>query len=417
MRAADRVEAEQEDYAWTIAREGSKTIREARREPPRAATILRLARGRGDGNSPAKRCRSTCRPDRRTAWATTSGARSASSSRSRRSTIHWRWPRTNRPRSRRRQCGGHQARIRHSAVGFAAGARSAGGGPAARTFQRRDRLRTRRLATALVTDPRVRMVTRSPAASTPASRLRGHAGIKKLSMELGSNSPVIVLPDADLGRAAAGYRRGRVRAGGAELPGCPARVRPRARSTTTFKSRFIEHVARSTAGSSLDEASRRVRHDQPTARRDGSSPGFSEADAQGARVLAGGRSARARSCGRRSSRTFPPGCGSTARRPMVRSLSLYRWRRSTRPSSARTPSVRIARGDFHRICEDAFTAVQRLAVGGRHRERLDRLSARCHAVWRHEAQWHRPRRDALRGRGDDRNARRLLQSPGVELVS
>ena len=43
MRAADRVEAGQEEYAWAIASEGSKTIREARREPPRAATILRLS--------------------------------------------------------------------------------------------------------------------------------------------------------------------------------------------------------------------------------------------------------------------------------------------------------------------------------------------------------------------------------------
>ena len=47
MRAADRIEAAQDEYAWAIAREGSKTIREARREPPRAATILRLAAEEG----------------------------------------------------------------------------------------------------------------------------------------------------------------------------------------------------------------------------------------------------------------------------------------------------------------------------------------------------------------------------------
>jgi len=34
------------------------------------------------------------------------------------------------------------------------------------------------------------------------------AGIKKLSMELGSNSPVIVMPDADLERAAAAVSAG-----------------------------------------------------------------------------------------------------------------------------------------------------------------------------------------------------------------
>ena len=35
-RLADRIDAAQEEYAELIAREGSKTIREARREPPRA---------------------------------------------------------------------------------------------------------------------------------------------------------------------------------------------------------------------------------------------------------------------------------------------------------------------------------------------------------------------------------------------
>ena len=47
MRGGDRIEAQQDDYASTIAREGSKTIREARREPLRAATILRLAAEEG----------------------------------------------------------------------------------------------------------------------------------------------------------------------------------------------------------------------------------------------------------------------------------------------------------------------------------------------------------------------------------
>jgi glyceraldehyde-3-phosphate dehydrogenase (NADP+) len=47
MRAADRLEANREEYAWAIAREGSKTIREARREPPRAAAVLRLAAEEG----------------------------------------------------------------------------------------------------------------------------------------------------------------------------------------------------------------------------------------------------------------------------------------------------------------------------------------------------------------------------------
>ncbi|HKI57784.1 MAG TPA: aldehyde dehydrogenase family protein [Trueperaceae bacterium] len=42
-RAADRLEAEQEDFARLIAREGIKTIREARQEANRAADTLRLS--------------------------------------------------------------------------------------------------------------------------------------------------------------------------------------------------------------------------------------------------------------------------------------------------------------------------------------------------------------------------------------
>src|SRR5205085_79160 len=44
---ADRIEARQEEYARAIAREGSKTIREARREPPRAAAVLRQSAEEG----------------------------------------------------------------------------------------------------------------------------------------------------------------------------------------------------------------------------------------------------------------------------------------------------------------------------------------------------------------------------------
>jgi acyl-CoA reductase-like NAD-dependent aldehyde dehydrogenase len=43
MRAAALVEAQKDDYARTVALEGSKTIREAQREPLRVEAILRLS--------------------------------------------------------------------------------------------------------------------------------------------------------------------------------------------------------------------------------------------------------------------------------------------------------------------------------------------------------------------------------------
>ena len=57
------------------------------------------------------------------------------------------------------------------------------------------------LGDALVSDPRVRKIsfTGSTATGTHISRI---AGVKKLSLELGASSPVVVLPDADLDLAA-----------------------------------------------------------------------------------------------------------------------------------------------------------------------------------------------------------------------
>jgi glyceraldehyde-3-phosphate dehydrogenase (NADP+) len=50
---------------------------------------------------------------------------------------------------------------------------------------------------ALVTDRRVRMISFTGGAKTGTEILK-RAGLKKVSLELGSNSPVIVMPDADL---------------------------------------------------------------------------------------------------------------------------------------------------------------------------------------------------------------------------
>ena len=53
---------------------------------------------------------------------------------------------------------------------------------------------------ALTSDPRVRALSFTGGIET-GERIMRIAGMKKLSMELGSNSPVIVMPDADLERA------------------------------------------------------------------------------------------------------------------------------------------------------------------------------------------------------------------------
>ena len=63
------------------------------------------------------------------------------------------------------------------------------------------------LGDALVTDPRVRKVSFTGSTAT-GQRITQVAGIKKLSLELGSSCPVVVLPDADIELAASAVAAG-----------------------------------------------------------------------------------------------------------------------------------------------------------------------------------------------------------------
>jgi acyl-CoA reductase-like NAD-dependent aldehyde dehydrogenase len=63
------------------------------------------------------------------------------------------------------------------------------------------------LGDALVSDPRVRKVSFTGSTAT-GERITRVAGIKKLSLELGASSPVVILPDADIDRAASAVAAG-----------------------------------------------------------------------------------------------------------------------------------------------------------------------------------------------------------------
>src|SRR5262249_26418523 len=65
----------------------------------------------------------------------------------------------------------------------------------------------RSLGDALVTDPRVRKVSFTGSTAT-GQRITQIAGIKKLSLELGSSCPVVILPDADVELAASAVAAG-----------------------------------------------------------------------------------------------------------------------------------------------------------------------------------------------------------------
>lgn len=250
VRAAARLEARAEEYAWTIAREGSKTIREARREPPRAATILRLC------GEEARRL---------------SGA-----------TL----PFDLRPGSERRV--GYYVRVpvgivaaitpfndplavaAHKvapalAAGNAVVLKPATATPFSAIALAHDLLeaglppgrlsvitgRGPEVGEAMARDPRVRLLAFTGGVET-GQRLARVAGIKKLAMELGSNSPVIVMPDADLDRAVPAIAAGAFAQAGQNCLGVQ-RVIVHERVFDVFADRFVQHVRTLKAGASTDE--------------------------------------------------------------------------------------------------------------------------------------------------------------------
>jgi len=285
MKAADRIDARQDEYAWAIAREGSKTIREARREPPRAATILRLSAEEG----------------RRLAGETL--------------------PFDIRPGSENRV--GYYFRVPVGVVAAIApfndplavaahkvGPALAAGNavvikPASATplsaFRLAEDLRAAGLPAGrlnvvagsgeeigypLVTHPRVRMVTFTGGVAA-GDRIARTAGLKKLSMELGSNSPVIVQPDARIDRAIPAIASGAFAQAGQNCLGVQ-RVFVHESAYDSFREQFVRHTLGLTAGSSLDETTDvcAMIDDAQAARVES---WIDEAIGRGARLLAGGR--------------------------------------------------------------------------------------------------------------------------------
>jgi glyceraldehyde-3-phosphate dehydrogenase (NADP+) len=285
MRAADRIEATQDEYAWAIAREGSKTIREARREPPRAATILRLAAEEG----------------RRLAGETLPFDSRAGSEN--RVGYYFRFPAGivaaitpfNDPLAMVAHKAGPAIAAGNavvlkpssatplSALRFAADLLAAGL-PSGRLNVVTGAGEV--LGPALVTDPRVRVVTFTGGVAT-GEEITRLAGIKKLSMELGSNSPVIVLADADLHRAVPAVVSGAFAQAGQNCLGVQ-RVFVHEAVYDRFRQRLLEQTGRLRSGWSLDEETDVCAMiNERQARRLES--WIQEAVSHGARVLVGGR--------------------------------------------------------------------------------------------------------------------------------
>lgn len=104
----------------------------------------------------------------------------------------------------------------------------------------------------LVTHPDVRMVSFTGGVST-GEQIARHAGLKKVSMELGSNSPVIVLRDADMDEAVASSVSGAFWAAGQNCLGVQ-RIYIEEEVFEVFKSKFTEETKKYKVGDKLSES-------------------------------------------------------------------------------------------------------------------------------------------------------------------
>jgi len=284
MRAAARIDAHAEDYARDIAAEGSKTIREARREPPRAANLLRFSADEGRrlaGQTLPFDCRAGSENRVGYYYRVPVGVVAAITPFNDPLAVptHKVGPALAagnavvlKPSPVTPLSAFHLARDLMEA-GLPAGRLSVVTGP------------DEEVGGALVRDPRVRLISFGGGVTT-GEKIARAAGIKKLVMELGSNSPVIVLPDADLDRAVRAISAGAFAQAGQNCLGVQ-RVFIQRYVYGAFTARFLEQVATLKAGSSRDETTDvcAMISEAQAARVEG---WVAEAVSKGARVLAGG---------------------------------------------------------------------------------------------------------------------------------
>lgn len=101
----------------------------------------------------------------------------------------------------------------------------------------------------LVTHPAIRMVSFTGGLET-GEDIAKKAGLKKISMELGSNSPVIVLNDADIDAAVKSTVSGAFYAAGQNCLGVQ-RIYIQEEVYETFSSRFVDHVSQYKVGDKM----------------------------------------------------------------------------------------------------------------------------------------------------------------------
>ena len=213
----------------------------------------------------------------------------------------------------------------------------------------------------LVTDERVRMVSFTGGCEAGMEITR-KAGLKKLGMELGSNSPVIVLHDADLDKAVELIVSGAFWAAGQNCLGVQ-RILIEDAIYAEFEKRFAVRAGQVKAGYQLDESSDiGPMITEEEARR--IEKWVNNAVQQGARLLIGGK--------RKGSiyeatvlADVPAGCEVDCQEVFAPVVNLYRVNNLDEAiQKANAVPYGLHAGIFTRDINSAFKAIQELEVGG-----------------------------------------------------
>lgn len=213
----------------------------------------------------------------------------------------------------------------------------------------------------LIADPRIRMISFTGGLKT-GTHIAHQAGLKKLAMELGSNSPAIILEDADLDRAVEATVSGGFWAAGQNCLGVQ-RVLIEKSIYELVKERIVERTALIRVGNKLDEhtdmgplinerESRRVQ------------AWVNEAQTEGARILVGGH--------RDGNFYAPTVLDQVPSDALVLEEEIFGPVLSLIPVSDLSEAIRIANrvnyglqaGVFTQNIQKAFRAIEELDVGG-----------------------------------------------------